>query len=155
LYVDRDLAQVLGIIIDEHDKLPDVMVWSHKRNALFVVESVTSVGPVEEQRRNEINHVINEKPKKISPLKARKKIRIGFVSAFPNRSTFARFSKLIAWGTDVWIASEPEGIIRYQHSGKTIYIKIRNAKFFQDAGAPVTTKSTRGKVSDLKASDNR
>lgn len=124
LYVDEALAKRMGIIIDEHDKLPDVMVWSGERRALFVIEAVTSVGPVEEQRRKEIDYIINVKPLGKISRSGSKIIEIGFVTVFPNRKVFAKFSKVIAWGTDVWIANEPTGVIRYQHSGRTVYVEI-------------------------------
>jgi len=124
LFVNQDLADKLGLFFDKHDKLPDVIVWSSAKSALYVIESVTSGGPVEESRRKEINDIINEKPKRMSTLVSRPDLQIGYVSAFPDRKTFARFSRMIAWGTDVWIASEPAGIIRYQYKGKTVYIEI-------------------------------
>jgi len=123
-YVNHELVNKLGLVLDEHDKLPDVMVWSSKRNALYVIESVTSGGVVEESRKEEINYIINEKPKRTLIHRGRPVLQIGFITAFPNRRTFTKFANVIAWGTDVWIASEPAGVIRYQYKGKTIYIEI-------------------------------
>jgi hypothetical protein len=35
------------------------------------------------------------------------------VTVFPSRRFFRRFVEDIAWGTDVWIADEPEHIVRF------------------------------------------
>lgn len=112
LYVNNDLIAKLGIILDEHDKLPDVIVWSHKSKKFYVIESVTSVGPVEESRKKEINHVINKK--------SSKNYKITFTTAFLDRKTFRKFSDVIANDTYVWIASEPEGLIHYSKKGIVI-----------------------------------
>ena len=37
-----------------------------------------------------------------------------YITAFLDRDTFRRFSKIIAWDTAVWIAREPEGLIKYE-----------------------------------------
>ena len=46
LYLDRDLLAGLGVPITEHDKLPDVVLYAEERNWLFLIEAVTSHGPV-------------------------------------------------------------------------------------------------------------
>ena len=40
----------LGVPITEHDKLPDVVLYDEERNWLFLVEAVTSHGPVSPKR---------------------------------------------------------------------------------------------------------
>jgi len=112
LYVNKDLTKKLGIILDEHDKLPDVIVWSYKSKKFYVIESVTSVGPVEESRKKEIDYVINKK--------SSKNYEIIFITAFLDRKTFRKFSDVIANDTYVWIASEPEGLIHYSKKGIVI-----------------------------------
>jgi hypothetical protein len=53
--------------------------------------------------------------------------RLRYVSAFPNRRILRRFIEDIAWGTDVWVASEPEGVIHFGHEdeGQTTRNKRR------------------------------
>ncbi len=109
LYTNDKLIKKLGIILDEHDKLPDVIVWSSKWKKFIVIESVTSVGPVEESRKKEIDDVINGK--------TGKDYDIVYITAFLDRQTYGKFAKIIAWDTFVWIAAEPGGLIRYSKSG--------------------------------------
>ncbi len=109
LYVNEKLVKKLGIILDEHDKLPDVIVWSHAKHKFFVIESVTSVGPVEESRKKEIDNVINKK--------TGKNYGMVYITAFLDRKTFARFAGIIAVETYVWIASEPDLLIHYSKKG--------------------------------------
>ncbi len=104
-YVNKKLLKKLGITLDKHDKLPDVIVWSQKSMKFYVIESVTSVGPVEEMRKKEIENVINGK--------SSKNYEISYTIAFLDRKTFRKFSEVIANDTNVWIATEPDGLIQY------------------------------------------
>ena len=109
LYVNGKLVKRLGLVLDEHDKLPDVIVWSHASKKFLVIESVTSVGPVEESRKKEIESVINKK--------TGKNYSIVYITAFLDRKTFARFAGIIATETYVWIAAEPDQLIHYSKKG--------------------------------------
>ncbi len=44
----------LGFEITLHDKMPDVVLYSEDKNWIYVVESVTSVGPMDAKRILEI-----------------------------------------------------------------------------------------------------
>lgn len=46
LIKNKDKLQLLGVRITDHDKLPDVVLYVAKKNWLYFVEAVTSVGPV-------------------------------------------------------------------------------------------------------------
>lgn len=109
LYVNEKLTKKLGITLDEHDKLPDVIAWSKSAKKFFVIESVTSVGPVEDSRKTEIENVINKKNHKSYP--------IVYITAFLDRRTFARFSSIIAMDSFVWIAAEPDSLIHFSKKG--------------------------------------
>jgi hypothetical protein len=50
LYIDKKKLKVLGIPIDEHSKLPDVVLYDEKKYWLFLIEAVTSHGPVSPKR---------------------------------------------------------------------------------------------------------
>src|SRR5437879_5664120 len=58
-YFDRDLLAELGIVLDNHGKLPDVVVYSEKSNWLFLIESVTSHGPVDSKRHTELEKIFS------------------------------------------------------------------------------------------------
>ncbi len=93
------LAQ-LGFEITLHDKMPDVVLYREDKNWIYFVESVTSVGPMDSKRMIEIN----EMTKGISAGKV-------FVTAFPDFKTYKKFSEVLAWETEVWIAELPEHMI--------------------------------------------
>jgi len=39
---------------------------------------------------------------------------VEYFTAFPDRKTLRRFVEEIAWGTQVWIAAEPYGLIIFR-----------------------------------------
>ena len=58
LFVDNAGLAELGIPITDHDKLPDVVLYDAKRNWLFLIEAVTSHGPVTPKRILEIDDML-------------------------------------------------------------------------------------------------
>jgi len=107
LFTDPVALALLNIKLDIHDKLPDLILLSEDAETIIVVESVTSVGPISDARRDEIVKVLEKQ----TPL-AKKLV---LITAFPDRATFRKFVADIAWGTAVWIAEEGFGIIRFEH----------------------------------------
>ena len=92
----------LGIDMQEHTKLPDVVLYREDKNWVYFVESVTSVGPINDKRIIEIGEMTQEcKASKI------------YVTAFLDKETFRKFSHEIAFETEVWIANRPEHMIHY------------------------------------------
>lgn len=102
LFIDRDKMEELGIPFDEHQKLPDVILFDTKRDLLFLVEAVTSHGPVSPKRLIELEKLFE-----------RCKIRKVYITAFPDFKTFKRFSNDIAWDTEAWLAEIPEHMIHF------------------------------------------
>ena len=102
LIVKADLLEELGIPITEHDKLPDVVFYDMSRNWLFLIEAVTSHGPMTPKRVMELESML-------SKCKAGKV----YVSAFPDMAEFRKYLKDIAWETEVWIVEIPEHMIHY------------------------------------------
>lgn len=109
VYTNKSMLEQLEFNIDVHDKLPDVIVYDKSDKKIIVVESVTSVGSFEELRKKEVDKLINKRIKNKKMVKS-----VFYITAFLDRDTFRRFSKIIAWGTTVWIAREPEGLIKYE-----------------------------------------
>lgn len=98
---DKKLSK-LGVDMHEHTKLPDVILYREDKNWIYFVESVTSVGPINDKRIIEIGEMTQEcKSGKI------------YVTAFLDRETFRKFSHEIAFETEVWIANRPEHMIHY------------------------------------------
>lgn len=107
LLVNQEICQKLSLKLDEHDQLPDVIVYNDQTNILYVIESVTSVGSVNETRKEEIKRLLTKKLKRLT-------YGLVLVTAFPDRKTFRKFVEEIAWGTKVWIAEEHFGIIHFE-----------------------------------------
>ena len=95
-----DKLRSLGFEITLHDKMPDVVLYSEEKKWLFFIESVTSVGPMEPKRVKEIE----EMTKNVSAGKI-------YITAFLDFKTFKKFSNLLAWETEVWIADMPDHMI--------------------------------------------
>lgn len=100
LVKNEDKLRDLGFEITLHDKMPDVVLYSAKKNWLFFIESVTSVGPMEPKRIKEITDMT-------------KGVTAGkiFVTAFLDFKTYKKFSESLAWETEVWIADMPDHMI--------------------------------------------
>ncbi len=90
----------LGFEITLHDKMPDVVLYSAEKNWLYIIEAVTSVGPMEPKRVKEIEEMTQG-------VKAGKI----YVTAFLDFKTFKKFSDSLAWETEAWIAEIPDHMI--------------------------------------------
>jgi hypothetical protein len=101
-YFDTELLKNLGIILDNHGKLPDVVIYIREKNWLLLIESVTSHGPVDSKRHAELSTLF-------------KKCTAGlvYVSAFPNRKVFMKYLDVIAWESEIWLASDPTHMIHF------------------------------------------
>ena len=100
LIKDEETLKRLHVIITDHDKLPDVILFAEERNWLFFIEAVVSVGPMSKKRVDEINRMTTgTKCGKV------------FVTAFPDMKTFKSHADELAWETDVWIAEIPDHMI--------------------------------------------
>lgn len=99
LYKNTARLQELGFDITL-DVLPDVVLYVPSRKWLYFVECVTTVGPVDQKRKNDINAMTQG-------------VDAGnvYVTAFPNFATYKKFSQDLAWETEVWIADAPEHLI--------------------------------------------
>ncbi len=103
--LDKELAARLGLNIEEHGKMPDVVLWQEVNNWLVLVESVTSHGPVDSKRYIEL-----------SELFASSSADKVYISAFPDKRTFARFASDVAWETEVWVADNPTHMVHFNGS---------------------------------------
>lgn len=101
-YFDPDSLKSLGVDIEEHGKMPDVVIHYTSKNWLVLVEAVTSHGPVSPKRRLELNALFNNA-----------KAGIVYVTAFVNRRTMIRYLDEISWETEVWIAESPTHLIHF------------------------------------------
>jgi hypothetical protein len=101
-YFDEPLLAELGVQVDAHGKMPDVVLYYPGKQWLILVESVTSHGPVDGKRRGEL-----------ATLFKASKAGLVFVTAFPTRALMARYVGEIAWETEVWVAEAPSHLIHF------------------------------------------
>lgn len=102
LVFEDERLQELGITLTEHDKLPDVILYSAARSWLYLVEAFTSRGPVDTRRRQQLEQM----------LQAVNQRRI-YVTAFLDFKTFRQQVANIAWETEVWVADNPDHLIHF------------------------------------------
>lgn len=101
-YFDAPLLSGLGVNVDSHGKMPDVVLHYTAKNWLLLVESVTSHGPVNGKRHAEL-----------AKLFAGATAGLVYVTAFPNRAIMGRYLGEIAWETEVWVADAPSHLIHF------------------------------------------
>ncbi|MBD2311652.1 restriction endonuclease [Desertifilum sp. FACHB-1129] len=101
-YFDRKALAALGVTIEAHGKMPDILVHDRQRNWLIIIEAVTSHGPVNAKRRNELQQLF-----------AHSTAGLVFVTAFLQRRDLARYLGEIAWETEVWVADSPTHLIHF------------------------------------------
>ena len=102
VHIEAEQLSKLNVPVTEHDKLPDIILYWPKRNWLFLIEAVTSHGPVSPKRHREIENML----KNCSAERV-------YVTAFPDAKTFRRYAGDIAWETEVWIAETPDHMIHF------------------------------------------
>ncbi|MBN2272049.1 MAG: hypothetical protein JXN61_15650 [Sedimentisphaerales bacterium] len=102
LHLDRSVLDGLGLKVDKHKKLPDVVLYHTESERLFLVEAVTSHGPISPKRHLELSQMVAHI--KASPI---------YVSAFPDLKGFKSHLADIAWDTEVWVAEIPDHLIHF------------------------------------------
>jgi adenine-specific DNA-methyltransferase len=102
LVFDKNVFEKLGISISEHGKFPDVVLYDSKKKWLFLIEAVTSHGPVSPKRHFELEQIF-----------AKSKVGKVYVTAFLDFATYKKYSNDIAWETEVWIAETPSHMIHF------------------------------------------
>ena len=101
-YFDAPLLAGLGVNVDSHGKMPDVVLHYPERHWLLLVESVTSHGPVDGKRHAELARLF-----------AGSSAGLVYVTAFPSRALMTRYLPEIAWETEVWVADAPSHLIHF------------------------------------------
>lgn len=101
-YFNQELLTHLGVKVDSHGKMPDVILYYPEKNWLLLVESVTSHGPVDGKRHEELAKLFSSTT---APLV--------YVTAFPSRNIMAPYLGAIAWETEVWCADAPTHLIHF------------------------------------------
>lgn len=101
-YFDEEALTGLGVSMEAHGKMPDVIIHHTEKNWLVLVEAVTSHGPVNPKRRAELEELFSGST-----------AGLVFVTAFLDRRAMARYLDDIAWETEVWVAEHPTHLIHF------------------------------------------
>ena len=104
-YFDEALLKNMGVTIDSHGKMPDLVLYYPARDWLLLVESTTSNGPIDEERLEELARIFSKA-----------KPGLVYVTAFQSRSDMSDYPDLVAWGTHAWLADEPDHMIHFNGS---------------------------------------
>jgi hypothetical protein len=91
-----------GIVVDEHGKMPDVIIFHEAKGWLVLIEAVTSHGPVNAKRHQELKRLFHGA-----------RAGLVFVTAFLDRKGMTRYLDEIAWETEVWVAEAPSHLIHF------------------------------------------
>ena len=101
-YFDSEALAALGVEIEEHGKMPDVVVHYIEKSWLVLIEAVTSHGPMNPKRRRELKQLF-----------AGSRAGLVYVTAFLDRRTLLKYLDDISWETEVWIADSPTHLIHF------------------------------------------
>jgi hypothetical protein len=101
-YYDAETLASLGVKIEEHGKMPDVVVYHTEKNWLLLIEVLTSHGPVDPKRRAELKALF-----------AGSTAGLVFVTAFMDRRAMLKYLNDISWETEVWVADAPTHMIHF------------------------------------------
>jgi len=102
ILLQTEKLAALKVVVTEHDKLPDIMLYQPAKNWLYLVEAVTSHGPISPKRHAELTRML-----------ASSSADFVFVTAFPSAVEFRKYAADIAWETEVWIADNPDHMIHF------------------------------------------
>jgi len=101
-HADFNAFKELGVEVDSHGKMPDLMIYYAEKQWVVVVEVVTSHGPVDAKRRGELSKLFKWL-----------KDKLVYVTAFPTKSLMAKYLSEISWETEVWVADNPDHLIHF------------------------------------------
>lgn len=92
----------LGVHVDSHGKMPDIVIHLSDRNWLVLMEAASSHGPVDGKRHGELKELFKGAT-----------AGLVFVSCLPSRADLRKYLKDIAWETGVWCAENPTHLIHF------------------------------------------
>lgn len=102
LFLDSDSLLSFGVALNDHDKLPDLIFVDDSKKWIFLIEVVTSHGPMTPKRLIELEHIFSKCT--LGPV---------YISAFPDTLEFRKHVHEISWETEVWIANSPDHLIHF------------------------------------------
>ena len=101
-YYDKEGLKKLGITAGTRGKMPDAILYYPEKKWIFLFEAVTSHGPIDGKRKEELDKIFESI-----------KGRIVYVTAFLTRNEMGRYIGEISWETEVWTADAPTHLIHF------------------------------------------
>lgn len=105
LHSSNEALAALGVTVDSHGKMPDLVVHFLEKDWLVLMEAASSHGPVDAKRHKELRELF-----------AGSRAGLVFVSCFPTRAEMRQYLKDIAWETEVWCADSPTHMVHFNGS---------------------------------------
>ena len=102
LIYQNDELNALGVSIDTHGKMPDLVVHMEDRNWIVLLEAASTHGPVDHTRRLELKSLFQYC-----------KAGLVFVSCFADQATMKKYLTDISWETEVWTADHPTHLVHF------------------------------------------
>lgn len=102
LVFDEETLASLGVTVDAHGKMPDVVIFMRDLNWLVLIEAASSHGPVDHKRYIELQELFGQST-----------AGLVFISAFPSQQVMRKYVGTIAWETDVWCADQATHLIHF------------------------------------------
>lgn len=103
--VDEENFRVSDIELGPDNRMPDVIVKHAAENWILLIEAVISDPALDEVRR--VDPTVSAGSDSLRPV---------YVAAFADRTAFRQHAMDIPWGTHVWIAAEPDHLVRFNGS---------------------------------------
>lgn len=103
---DISKLKELGFDMAQDDKMPDVVLYRRDKDWLYLIESVTDGGVIDEARLEVLETLTRNVDKQQV-----------FVTAFPNTQSFKDNMDRLAWDTVAWIADTPKHMIHFEKHG--------------------------------------
>ncbi len=101
-HFDEHALKKLGVSIEKHDKIPDIIIHHTERNWLILIEAVTSHGPIDPMRKTELFERFGAST-----------AGLVLVTAFLSRRVMTEYLDQISWETEVWVAESPDHLIHF------------------------------------------
>jgi adenine-specific DNA-methyltransferase len=101
----RGTLETLGVTVDQHGKMPDLVVHMPNKNWLVLLEAASSHGPVDAGRHAQLTALFSGCT-----------AGLVFVSCFPDRAGMRKYLSDIAWESEVWCADSPTHMIHFNGS---------------------------------------
>ncbi len=101
-YAATEALEGLGVFVDSHGKMPDLVVYMPDKNWLVLLEAASTHGPVDGTRHAEL-----------AALFGASTAGLVYVSCFPTRAEMRKYVADIAWETEVWCADSPTHLVHF------------------------------------------